>query len=135
MEKGKKTHEIKISPSNFMVVSLMIESNLMDYLCDANDEWHKDIEVGDYVLLLKEPELEEKILLEVVKKEVVPNNLYSEELLEPKYNDDDSKVKKEFKRYYCEELSKLKNYTNFKFSLVKDLKKKQQPKRRVKKIN
>ena len=132
MKRERKTHEFILPAARFDVDTMMLKSGITGYSCNTNNDWHTNVLVGDYVLLLKGPELEEKMLLEVVDKKEVENPYYSSVPLKAEYNNDDSNGIKEFEKYLANELSNVKSFINMQFSIVQDLTKTNESKKLVK---
>lgn len=69
MEENKMTYEMLIKPEYFELV----KAGVKKYEVRTNDNRRKAMAVGDYIKLLKEPDLEETLMLKIVKKIEFPN--------------------------------------------------------------
>ena len=69
MDKERKIHEMLIKPEYFELV----KAGVKKYEVRTNDERRKNMHIGDYIKLIKEPELEETLMLEIVNKIEFPN--------------------------------------------------------------
>ena len=69
MDDEKRIHEMLIKPEYFELV----KSGIKKYEVRTNNEKRKEMHVGDYIKLLKEPELEESLMLRIVNKIEFPN--------------------------------------------------------------
>ncbi len=69
MDDERKIHEMLIKPEYFELV----KAGVKKYEVRTNDERRKNMHIGDYIKLIKEPELEETLMLEIVNKIEFPN--------------------------------------------------------------
>ena len=69
MNESPKIHEMLIKPEYFELV----KAGIKKYEVRTNDERRKNMHVGDFIKLIKEPELEETLMLEIVNKIEYPN--------------------------------------------------------------
>ena len=69
MENKKTVHNMLIKPEYFELV----KSGVKKYEVRTNDERRKAMKIGDQILLIKEPEKVETLLLDIVDKKEYPN--------------------------------------------------------------
>ena len=64
-----KVHEMLIKPEYFELV----KEGIKKYEVRTNDERRKNMHVGDFIKLIKEPEKEETLMLQITRKIEYPN--------------------------------------------------------------
>ena len=132
MEEEKKIHEMFIKPEYFELV----KAGTKKYEVRTNDNRRKQMHVGDYILLLKEPELEEQLLLEIKNKIEYPNFTVLYDSLPKKDVGFEGRETKdivgELRRFYSEELENEIGVVAIEVAVVKDLTKEEKPKQYTK---
>lgn len=118
MKKDKTIHEMLIKPEYFELV----KSGEKKYEVRTNDERRKNMYIGDYIKLIKEPELEETIMLEIVDKIEFPNFTALYDSLPKKDVGFEGKttaeIVGELRKFYSEELENKLGAVAIKVALV-----------------
>ena len=69
MNKSRIIHELLIKPEYYDLV----KAGIKKYEVRTNDDRRKNMHIGDYIKLIKEPEKVESLMLEIVNKIEYPN--------------------------------------------------------------
>ncbi len=103
MEEKRVVHEMLIKPEYFELV----KSGVKIYEVRTNDDRRKAMHPGDYIKLIKEPELSEFLMLRIVRKLEFPNFTMLYDTLPKKSVGFEGKttqeIVSELRRFYSEE--------------------------------
>ena len=131
MEEARKVHEMKIKPEYYELV----KEGTKKYEVRTNDDRRKQMKIGDYILLMKEPELEERLLLEIINKIEYPNFTVLYDSLPKKdvgfEGRETSDIVQELRRFYTEERENQIGTVAIEVAVIKELDK---PKKLTKKL-
>ena len=131
MEEAKKVHEMKIKPEYYELV----KEGTKKYEVRTNDDRRKQMKIGDYILLMKEPELEERLLLEIINKIEYPNFTVLYDSLPKKdvgfEGRETADIVQELRRFYTEEQENQIGTVAIEVAVIKELDK---PKKLTKKL-
>ncbi len=131
MEEARKVHEMKIKPEYYELV----KEGTKKYEVRTNDDRRKQMKIGDYILLMKEPELEERLLLEIINKIEYPNFTVLYDSLPKKdvgfEGRETADIVQELRRFYTEEQENQIGTVAIEVAVIKELDK---PKKLTKKL-
>ena len=131
MEENRKIHEMLIKPEYFELV----KAGIKKYEVRTNDDRRKNMHVGDYIKLIKEPELEETLMLEIVNKIEFPNFTVLYDSLPKKDVGFEGRttesIVSELRRFYSEEVENSLGTVAIEVAVVPELDNKKKPAKRL----
>ena len=131
MEENRKVHEMLIKPEYFELV----KAGIKKYEVRTNDDRRKNMHVGDYIKLIKEPELEETLMLEIVNKIEFPNFTVLYDSLPKKDVGFEGRttesIVSELRRFYSEEVENSLGTVAIEVAVVPELDNKKKPAKRL----
>ncbi len=123
METEKKIYELVLEPIRFDFQVMLFNSGISGIVYNENQEWVKDKNIGDYVLLVKGPEREDEVLLEITGKTIEENEKYEWAQTAPKTIDTDDELEKKIYESYIERAASSKHFVHLDYAIVRDLEK------------
>ena len=131
MEENRKIHEMLIKPEYFELV----KAGIKKYEVRTNDDRRKNMHVGDYIKLIKEPELEETLMLEIVNKIEFPNFTVLYDSLPKKDVGFEGRttesIVSELRRFYSEEVENSLGTVAIEVAVVPELDNKKKPAKKL----
>ena len=131
MEENRKIHEMLIKPEYFELV----KAGIKKYEVRTNDDRRKNMHVGDYIKLIKEPELEETLMLEIVNKIEFPNFTVLYDSIPKKDVGFEGRttesIVSELRRFYSEEVENSLGTVAIEVAVVPELDNKKKPAKRL----
>ena len=116
-----KVHEMLIKPEYFELV----KEGIKKYEVRTNDERRKNMHVGDFIKLIKEPEKEETLMLQITRKIEYPNFTELYDSLPKKDVGFEGRttesIVNELRRFYSEEVENQLGVVAIEVSIVPEL--------------
>ncbi len=116
-----KVHEMLIKPEYFELV----KEGIKKYEVRTNDERRKNMHVGDFIKLIKEPEKEETLMLQITRKIEYPNFTELYDSLPKKDVGFEGRttesIVNELRRFYSEEVENQLGAVAIEVSIVPEL--------------
>ncbi len=127
MEKEIKTHEFVVSDAQYMVNRIILHSAVRGILYNKNHELLNRINKGDHILLIRETNPEDRMLIEVSDMVEEENKEYGKE---PKLSEDfdpDDMPFQEFLKWYTKSYITAPSFVRVEYTLIKDLTQSEEP--------
>ena len=121
MEENVRVHEMLIKPEYFELV----KAGIKKYEVRTNDDRRKNMHVGDFIKLIKEPEKEETLMLQITRKIEYPNFTELYDSLPKKDVGFEGRttesIVNELRRFYSEEVENQLGAVAIEVSIVPEL--------------
>ena len=121
MEENVRVHEMLIKPEYFELV----KAGIKKYEVRTNDDRRKNMHVGDYIKLIKEPEKVETLMLQITRKIEYPNFTVLYDSLPKKDVGFEGRttesIVNELRRFYSEELENQLGAVAIEVAIVPEL--------------
>ena len=119
MEEERTTHEYVVNEFKFDFDYSLLKSGITGITYNKNDEKLKKLHKGDYIWMIKENDLEERMLIEVTDIREIPNNAYRTNPQLPK--NIENSPHKDFIEWFVKEYMTIKSFILVEYALIQDL--------------